>query len=124
MFDTLVRLTAALKLRILGMLEDDETVDALPITLMTHAGTDADDDALLCDCEEQQVAFLNDDKSSSSYMPPYKDNEADADEMQHAPAVSTGNTGHTLWSLPAGYAILFVLLIKTVMEWKIPQRVL
>ena len=36
MFDTLVRMTSALRLRIPGMVEDAETVDALPITLMSH----------------------------------------------------------------------------------------
>ena len=37
MFDTLVRMNSALRLRIPGMVEDAETVDALPITLMSQA---------------------------------------------------------------------------------------
>ena len=48
MFDTLARMTSALRLRIPGMVEDAETVDALPITLMSQAESEFDASSLIC----------------------------------------------------------------------------
>ena len=50
MFDTLVRMTEALKLRIPGIAQDADDVDALPlpITLMTQTETVLDQQALMC----------------------------------------------------------------------------
>ena len=52
MFDTLVRMTAALRLRIPGISEDHDSVDALPITLMSQAETEIDASSLVCTSEE------------------------------------------------------------------------
>ena len=50
MFDTLVRMTKALRLRIPGMAQDVDDIDALPlpITLMTQTETVLDQQALMC----------------------------------------------------------------------------
>jgi len=50
MFDTLVRMTEALKLRIPGIAQDADDVDALPLpfTLMTQTEIVQDQQALMC----------------------------------------------------------------------------
>ena len=125
MFDTLVRMTAALRLRIPGMNEDPETVDALPITLMSLAETEIDASSLICmseaaDCggccsgtlvaaEMAGIEVMVNTRSSSLFSPEDSIDSCKAvDEMDEAPTLSAGHTGHTLKSLPNGYAIHFL----------------
>ena len=135
MFDTLVRMTAALRLRIPGMNEDSETVDALPITLMSLAETETDISSLSCasdaaDCggccagnpaavcsaavcstaaEMDDIEVMVNTRSSSLFSPEDSADSCKAiDEMDEAPTLSAGHTGHTLKSLPNGYAIHFL----------------
>ena len=120
MFDTLVRMTSALRLRIPGMVEDAETVDALPITLMSHIESELDASSLICvseapecdgccsapTCGSSDVMI----KESNSFHSHGNASDSDkiADEMDDAPILSAGHTGHSLKSLPTGYAIHFL----------------
>ena len=112
MFDTLVRLTASLRLRIPGIGEDPEEVDALPITLICQHETPADSLALLCDEETDEPHSVTLDTllgSDSEQLPLDSPGAtAEADEMAHAPTIAAGDTGHSLKTLPAGYAIHYL----------------
>ena len=101
-FDTLVRMTSALELRIPGMAEDTETVDALPITLMSQVETELDASSLICvseasdcggccsaaTCDSSDIVI----KESNSFHSTGNASDSDklADEMDDAPILSAG----------------------------------
>ena len=113
-------MTSALRLRIPGIVEDAQTVDVLPITLMSQTESDLDALSLICiseasdcggcrsapTCEHNDVMI----KESNSFHSPGNASDPDkpADEMDEAPILSADHTGHSLKSLPTGYAIHFL----------------
>ena len=119
MFDTLVRLTASLQRRIPGMSEDSDEVDALPITLICQRETEADSILLACECDvgdendtckadDLMLEVLMGAESESPFQIGSHDTGVEIDEMSRAPPMSAGNTGHTLRTLPPGYAIHYL----------------
>ena len=128
MFDTLFRITAALKARLPGIEEDPDDVDcSIPagITLICEAETAADKQSLICTSEEptcecgdlphshacySSEALVNTrgkDHGSGMHEPSLYPASIDID-LSSAPSEATGNIGFNSKDLPDGLSIHYL----------------
>jgi hypothetical protein len=128
MFDTLVRITAALKARLPGIEEDPADIDcSIPasITLICEPETASDRQSLICTSEEptcecgdfphSDACYSNEtlvntrgsDHGGGMYEPSLYPASADID-LSSAPSEATGNVGFNSKDLPDGLSIHYL----------------
>lgn len=121
MFDTLVRMTAALKARIPGIEQDPDDSDALPITLICQPATPADVLSLTCECDQPACNCSTESvdcihpyamvcSPNATLLNNHNDGAPSEDDLDQAsaPAETAGDCGHSEKTLPVDVSIHYL----------------